>query len=432
MFLSILLTQVTASCGPFADNDRCPWRQFPMFMTEFGSNVAGSRADFWHEANIYQSLFDHYAFSGAPKDQILQNNLDRLEKYNFHQESNSFMDDRAWLALAAIRAFDLTGNKVFVDHARFVHQVMLSTWNGKCGGGIAWSLKNPYKNTITNGLFFQLSASLYRITKDTTFLTHTETVSNWMASKGLYDGKVFQDGINADNCQIQGGIYTYQLAPLMIGLTELFTATGNSTHLQTAINYAKNSIGAFSTDGVIREFNNCDNSLDTNACGNDGVLFKGIYVRGLGAVMRAAGNLTIIQSSLEKSLQSLNLNPQSIDTNRVRFGLSWSKPSERKDALSQVIALDLFNSLQSTSPPSAACVYSDVNFGGKAICYSQGGYYNAAWNDEISSIQVRQGCTLKADTTGGMQGKLKDFVGSVPWVGNDFNDVISAYTITCI
>ena len=79
----------------------------------------------------------------------------------------------------------------------------------------------------------------------------------------------------------------------------------------------------------------------------------------------------------------------------------------------------------------AACVYSDSSFGGKPQCYYATGYYDAPWNDEISSLKVRPGCTLKADTDGGMRGRLKDFTGDVAWVGSDFNDVISAFTITC-
>ena len=78
-----------------------------------------------------------------------------------------------------------------------------------------------------------------------------------------------------------------------------------------------------------------------------------------------------------------------------------------------------------------ACVYSDVNYQGAAKCYRETGYFNAPWNDQITSMTVKSGCTLKADKDGGMRGQLRDFTGNVPWVGNDFNDQISAFTITC-
>ena len=78
-----------------------------------------------------------------------------------------------------------------------------------------------------------------------------------------------------------------------------------------------------------------------------------------------------------------------------------------------------------------ACVYSDVSYGGKAQCYTSGGYFDAPWNDEISSLKVKPGCVVRVDTDGGMRGRLRDITSDTPWVGNDWNDVISAFSITC-
>ena len=78
-----------------------------------------------------------------------------------------------------------------------------------------------------------------------------------------------------------------------------------------------------------------------------------------------------------------------------------------------------------------ACVYSKPGFQGKVECYRQTGYFDAPWNDDISSLTVKDGCILKADKVGGMQGELKDFVSPRQSLEKQWDNQISAFTITC-
>lgn len=64
-------------------------------------------------------------------------------------------------------------------------------WEEKyCGGGLRWqifSLNNgfDYKNTISNGVFFQLGARLARYTKNDTYAEWADRAYNWTKAIGL-------------------------------------------------------------------------------------------------------------------------------------------------------------------------------------------------------------------------------------------------------
>ena len=436
ILLSILVA--TAAAGGGTSNDPKPvwgssatvWQAHSMFVSQFTQSTNIGGLDFWIRANAWQSIFDYYASFGN-KDGYLAYRLESFKGYDFRGEGNAFNDDRLWLALAAIRAFDLSSNPDFMEHAKFVHAHVKKTWNDKCGGGVQWKTDNNYKNTITNVLFYQLSISIFKRTNgEQQYLLDGHATYEWLMKTGLYDGKVFQDGLNGDSCQVQSGIYSYQLGPLMAGLVE-------EGQTAKALEFAINSLPSFTTANVIREYDSCDlDATKTDGCGGDGAVFKGVYTRGLGKVLAAVGATSPeagpIAAALQTSLTSLrDRDLIALPSSRVKFGISWTGPSLRQDERAQIIAMDLYNANSPFAPPVLACTFTDLNFGGTAQCFRDAGYYDVSMNDQISSLNVKAGCIVKAASDGGMQGKTKDFTGSVGWIGDELNDQISSLTITC-
>ncbi|KAJ3324115.1 hypothetical protein HDV06_000656 [Boothiomyces sp. JEL0866] len=398
------------------------------FLVTYQDNTATSMdsLDYWPRANVYQAMFDHYERTGL-RDTILDQYLSKLSKFDYKGDSNQYLDDRAWLALAALKAHDLNPTQEYIDHAAHEHQLMQQSWSEKCGGGVLWTINGNYKNTIANGLYFELSSKLYLKTNNQFYLNEAKKVISWIMNVAkLYDGKVFQDGItNIDSsCNINGGVYSYQHGVIISGMVNMFKATSDKNWLDQATQMALNSISSFSTNNVIHEYGGCDLAGTSNDCGNDGSLFKGIYVRGLARLLEVAGvnsQNSAIANLLANSWNSLvNTDLFSSNPQNLVAGLNWAGNSQRRDAKAQVIALDLLNSQYVASPQQTlACVYWDANFGGRQICYTSTGYYDAPWNDEISSLAVlASNCKVTLAENGRLGGRTRTFgYGSVSYVG---------------
>jgi hypothetical protein len=81
-----------------------------------------------------------------------------------------------------------------------------------------------------------------------------------------------------------------------------------------------------------------------------------------------------------------------------------------------------------------ARVFEHINHGGEVKHISSGdnvSYVGDLWNDKISSVIVEPGCALNVWEHADYRGKNKTYGGSLPFVGEDFNDIISSYTCTC-
>ena len=77
---------------------------------------------------------------------------------------NRFYDDNAWWALAWVAAYDLTGQRRYLDAAERIFAYNQGGWDDTCRGGLWWNADRKYKNAITNELFFTLAALLYQRT----------------------------------------------------------------------------------------------------------------------------------------------------------------------------------------------------------------------------------------------------------------------------
>ena len=123
-------------------------------------------------------------------------------------------DQPSWLSLA---------QAVFNEQAR--------RWDTQhCGGGLRWQIFTwnkgyDYKNSISNGGFFQLSARLARYTQNQTYGDWADKSWNWMADSVLMtsDYKVY-DGANIDgNCTKPSELqWTYNIGTMLMGAANMF------------------------------------------------------------------------------------------------------------------------------------------------------------------------------------------------------------------
>ena len=229
---------------------------------------------------------------------------------------NYYYDDNGWWALAWIKAYDLTGNGIYLTQAETIFQNMTGGWDDQvCNGGIYWQTDHsddqgntPYKNSIANELFLAVAAALYvrlnvqNVQNVQSYLNWAQKEWQWFQKSGLIHtfpvsvNQLISDSLNT-SCNNDGttDYWTYNQGVILGALCDLFTATGQTQLLDSAEKIADSvitatavfvpsgggsvfgSISGVNSEGILTECN--DN--DPNA-GIGSKQFKGVFVRNLG------------------------------------------------------------------------------------------------------------------------------------------------------
>ena len=253
---------------------------------------------------------------------------------------NDYYDDNAWWALSWIAAYDLTGDPRYLDAARVIFDHMASGWDDVCGGGVWWTTARTYKNAIPNELFLQLAARLHQRSGGggrSVYLDWALREWQWFQASGMTGPSgLVNDGLTRD-CQNNGGItWTYNQGVILGGLAALHEITGDRGYLEAGESIA---------DAVLRDLTSPDGILvepcesQRGGCNGDAAQFKGIFARNLYDFWR--------QSPKPAYRTFILANARSIwvsDRNRRdQFGLRWTGPFDRADAIRHSSAQEALN-----------------------------------------------------------------------------------------
>jgi len=133
-----------------------------------------------------------------------------------------YYDDNAWMVLALIETYEVTGEQRFRHRAERAMRFVLSGEDARLGGGIYWreNEKNS-KNTCSNAPAIVAALRLYQHTGAEAYLAAANRLYDWTREQ-LQDQ---QDGLYWDNIDLDGRVdrrkYTYNSA-LMIRANCLF------------------------------------------------------------------------------------------------------------------------------------------------------------------------------------------------------------------
>ncbi|KAK4099369.1 glycoside hydrolase family 76 protein [Parathielavia hyrcaniae] len=252
-------------------------------------------------------------------------------KRGFSEFINDYYDDEGWWALALIRAWDLTREQAYLAMAERVFADMHNGTDGTCGGGLWWSKERAYKNAIANELYLSVAASLANRVITSKRAQYTQLARDswtWFRGSGMINERdLVNDGlrIGADGRCVNNGLptWSYNQGVVLGGLVELAQATGDASYLDPAVAIAQAALALLSGDGdgdgIIREVNECEPD-----CGADGSQFKGIFVRNLGYLHRAAPHEAFRDAIVRNadSIWARNRN----DKNQL--GIKWTGPPE--------------------------------------------------------------------------------------------------------
>lgn len=133
---------------------------------------------------------------------------------------------------AELKFPDVPDEFSWLSLAQGVFNTQADRWdNSNCGGGLRWQMFTyqagyGLKNTISNGVFFQLAARLARYTKNETYTEWAEKVYDWTASSALLNNKTWNlaDSVNLeDNCKKPGNTqWSYNYGTYIMGATYMY------------------------------------------------------------------------------------------------------------------------------------------------------------------------------------------------------------------
>lgn len=178
----------------------------------------------WLGGAMFNTLIDYWYFTkdSTWNDMVMRGMMHQTGENNDFKPTNQSNDlgndDQAFWAMAALNAAETNFPNPPKDQpqwlalAQAVFNEQAFDWDKRddtCGGGLMWQLfeYNPgfnYKNSISNGCFFNIASRLAAYTGNKTYADWAEKTWNWMSDVGLLtDDYTFLDGAytkNNENC----------------------------------------------------------------------------------------------------------------------------------------------------------------------------------------------------------------------------------------
>ncbi|GAB7358870.1 hypothetical protein MBLNU230_g4093t1 [Neophaeotheca triangularis] len=227
-----------------------------MYPQDEGS-IPGLFSDpyYWWESGLtWDSMVNYWAKTGddSYNDVVAQALLFQRgpeDKYMPVNQSKTLgNDDQATWALAACTAAErdfpfpeTEGVDSWLQLAQNAWESQVARWNEEsCGGGLKWQIFSfnagyNYKNSMSNGMLFELSARLHSLTGNETYLDWAEETLEWLGDVGLLseNGQVFDGTDDMRNCTAINHIqWSSNSGMLLSGLAYIYNATEDPTTLR--------------------------------------------------------------------------------------------------------------------------------------------------------------------------------------------------------
>lgn len=357
--IALLLSLVTPACGGAPDGtddvgesddalspseaqgraDLATTRLIQRFWShdylEEGFPNDGKNAGYWIYAQAFDAVLDGVERThGAKFKGDVARFFDAQARRGFRRD---FFDDENWMALALIRAHDLTGERRYLDKAEeLVADIMQTGWED--GKGIWWDRAHSSRATASN--FGPVIAATRLFTRT----HHAEYRTFAMKAYGFWYAHMVDRTTHqvADHEQRDGKVlwwkFTYNEGLAIGASTALYGITQDSRYLDHAEGFAAFMI---SHEVTVTRFG--DVLFDGAGCSGDCDAFKGIgyrYLLGLYEIDRTHTEYAKVLQASADAVWGIARSPKS-----TTFSSDWAGPSARKTSLaadaSAVMALNL-------------------------------------------------------------------------------------------
>lgn len=257
----------------------------------------------WQAGEAFGGLLDFYTFCQSDNKTLENLIKDGMyhqagEDYNYIPSNQSLTegnDDQGVWGLAIMGAAERNFTNPSEDHSwislsQAIYNTMNARWDPEhCGGGLRWQIFTwnsgyDYKNTISNGLLFQMAARLARYLDNDTYLHVAEKVWNWMDDVGFFnlDGEdliIFDGAEIGDNCSDVTKLrWSYSYGVFIAGAAYMYNYTEDDQWKDRAIEIIHVAVDYFQKDGIMQE----TTCAPYDRCNNDQRSFRSLYSRCLG------------------------------------------------------------------------------------------------------------------------------------------------------
>ncbi|KAF7862570.1 hypothetical protein EAF04_007443 [Stromatinia cepivora] len=275
----------------------------------------------WESGAMFDTLIQYWRLTGdsqynaiVTQGLVYQQGTDN-DFMPANQTKSLANDDQSTWALAAMSAAEArlgeVQNVTWLNLADIVFNEQVARWDEKtCNGGLRWQIfafnaGYTYKNSISNGNFFQLSARLAAYTGNSTYSDWATKVWNWTKATGFIDEdfNVFDGADVTKNCSAIDKVQFSQSAGTFIaGAAYMYNHTSGDSQWKKSLDGLLNrTISVFFPSGIATE-TACETK---NACNIDQRAFKGILGKWLVDTIQVAPYTnSIINTQLTSTAQA--------------------------------------------------------------------------------------------------------------------------------
>ncbi|KAK8212915.1 hypothetical protein M8818_003080 [Zalaria obscura] len=266
----------------------------PYYWWEAGA-MFGAMVDYWYytgDTSYNDVVTDALLFQVGPDEDYMPPN----------QTKSEGNDDQGFWGMAAMTAAEVNfpnppeDKPQWLALAQAVFNSQALRWdNSTCGGGLRWQIFTfnngyNYKNTISNGCFFNLAARLGAYTGNQTYFDWAERMFTWVQDIGLMSPTYqFYDGTDDTlNCsQLNHIQWTYNAGVYLLGAAVMWNATQSDVWQQRteAIFNATTNVFFTKTPPMVMYEVACEPSKN---CNTDQLSFKAYLARWMAASTKVA------------------------------------------------------------------------------------------------------------------------------------------------
>ncbi|KAI6350747.1 hypothetical protein MCOR25_010421 [Pyricularia grisea] len=210
----------------------------------------------WEGGALMGALIDYWYYTGDTKfnkmtmEGLLAQVGEEKDYMPAAQAFNEGNDDQGFWGVAVMAAAEYRfpdpppDKPQWLALAQAVFNTQASRWDmGNCNGGLRWQVYDwnngfDYKNTISQGCFFNIASRLALYTGNTTYAEWADRAWDWIWGIGIINTETWwiQDGARiAGNCtNITPYVWTYNTGVLMHGVAAMYNFTTGASRQRWA------------------------------------------------------------------------------------------------------------------------------------------------------------------------------------------------------
>ncbi|KAK2021664.1 family 76 glycosyl hydrolase [Colletotrichum zoysiae] len=259
----------------------------------------------WQAGALWGIMVDYFHYTGDATyndvvTQALTATVNTGPNFDFMPPEHAFEegnDDLGFWGFAVMAAAEgnllpqpKAGVPSWLTMGQNIFNSLATRWNTThCGGGLLWQIyeSNPnglnYKNSVSNGGFFQLGARLAAATGDPTYVAWANHIWDWTVAVGLIDQdlRVYDGADSRDNCtKTNHQSFTYSTGIYLYGAAVMANHTGDDVWRQRATKMLETARASFFSPAANSTNIMYEPACETvNTCNTDMKTFKGYLSR---------------------------------------------------------------------------------------------------------------------------------------------------------